>query len=263
MPKYVSGDWVTRTTVTNSDRFERNHQRLQQRIQNLQNRMSSGNRFDLNTELENLHNMFEKDFETTFEDFEKQFDDKFNNSMWAELQKVKKPKKEKTVEPPDVYYGGGGRNTKSESKDTKRKVETVNQFMTLDIGSNKATIDLSKVRKQGLLFEKSMFGKKPKIVIYYNDRPDTPEVNFELNSEDEARKVYDKINTKLEAWADASNSANIARLEKELEVMREQKQAMLEEKEVLMSVFNSFKEMMQIMEDDNKTSSLVATIKDL
>lgn len=139
----------------------------------------------------------------------------------------------------------------------------MNQFLTLDIGSNKATVDLSKVRKQGLLFEKSMFGKKPKIVIYYIDRPETPEVNFELNSEDEARKVYSKINSRLEDWAEASNSAKIAILERELEVMHEQKQAMLEEKEVLMDVFNSFKEMMQIMEDDNKTSSLVETIKDM
>ena len=139
----------------------------------------------------------------------------------------------------------------------------MNQFLTLDIGSNKATVDLSKVRKQGLLFEKSRFGKKPKIVIYYIDRPETPEVNFELNSEDEARKVYSKINSRLEDWAEASNSAKIAILERELEVMHEQKQAMLEEKEVLMDVFNSFKEMMQIMEDDNKTSSLVETIKDM
>lgn len=139
----------------------------------------------------------------------------------------------------------------------------MNQFITLDIGSNKATIDLSKVRKQGLLFEKSMFNKKPKIVIYYLDRPQTPEFNFELNSEDEARKVYAEIENSLESWAEKSNSAKIAVLERELEVMREQKEAMLEEKQVLMEVFNSFKEMMQIMEDDNKTSSLVSTINDL
>ena len=139
----------------------------------------------------------------------------------------------------------------------------MNQFLTLNIGNNKATIDLSKVRKQGLIFEKSIFGKKPKIVIYYLDRPETPEVNFELNSEDEARKVYDKIEKKLETWAEESNSSKIALLEKELKLMREQKEAMLEEKEILMKVFNSFKEMMQIMEDDNKTSSLVETIKNI
>lgn len=181
------------------------------------------------------------------------FDERFINSMWNELQKGKMPKK-KTQEV---------KKRKINSKETKERRSVMNQFLTLDIGSNKATIDLSKVRKQGLLFEKSMFGKKPKIVIYYNDRPEIPEVKFELNSEDEARKVYDRVNNKLEAWADASNSANIARLEKELEVMKEQKEAMLEEKEVLMGVFNSFKEMMQIMEDDNKTSSLVSTIKDM
>ena len=145
----------------------------------------------------------------------------------------------------------------------KKKVRTMNQFLTMDIGSNKATIDLSKVRKQGLIFEKSMFGKKPKIVIYYNDRPDTPEVNFELNSEEEARNIYNNIRNKLNKWAEEANSAKIQVLEKELKLMREQKTAMLEEKEVLMSVFNQFKEMMQIMEDDTKTSDLVKSIKEM
>lgn len=152
--------------------------------------------------------------------------------------------------------------TSTQSKKTiKTEVNIMNQFMTLDIGSNKATLDLSKVRKQGLVFEKTMFGRKPKIVIYYIDRPDVPEVNFELNSEDEAQSVYKKINTQLEKWAEESNSAKITRLERELEVMREQKTAILEEKEVLMSVFNSFKEMMQIMEDDTKTSTLLSKIE--
>jgi len=145
----------------------------------------------------------------------------------------------------------------------KTKGYSMNQFLTLDIGSNKATIDLSKVRKQGLIFEKSIFGKKPKIVIYYNDRPDTPEVNFELNSEEEAEKVYSDIQKKLNRWAEDSNSAKLQILEKELDIMREQKEALLEEKQVLMDVFNQFKEMMQIMEDDTKTSSLVDTIKEM
>jgi len=143
------------------------------------------------------------------------------------------------------------------------KGHSMNQFLTLDIGSNKATIDLSKVRKQGLIFEKSMFGKKPKIVIYYNDRPDTPEVNFELNSEEEAEKVYNDIQKKLNRWAEDSNSARLQLLEKELDIMKEQKEALLEEKQVLMDVFNQFKEMMQIMEDDTKTSSLVDVIKEM
>lgn len=161
----------------------------------------------------------------------------------------------------DAVYNDYRKVFLDEIKKIEEKV--MNQFLTLDIGSNKATVDLSKVRKQGLLFEKSLLGRKPKIVIYYLDRPDVPEVNFELNSEDEARKVYEKINRKLDEWAESSNSAQIARLEKELELMREQKQAILEEKEVLMDVFNSFKEMMQIMESDKKTSSLLKTIKDM
>ena len=145
-------------------------------------------------------------------------------------------------------------------KETKMAIE---QFLTLDIGSNKATIDLSQVRKQGLVFEKTMFGKKPKIMIFYKDRPDTPEVNFELNSEEEARSVYNSITKKLDRWAEESNSARLLILQEELEIMREQKEAQKEEIEVLMSVFNQFKEMMQIMEDDTKTSSLVETIKAL
>ena len=43
--------------------------------------------------------------------------------------------------------------------------------------------------------------------------------------------------------------------------MHEQKSALLEEKEVLMNVFNEFKEMMQIMDDDTKTSNLVDAVK--
>ena len=143
------------------------------------------------------------------------------------------------------------------------KENKMNQFLTLDIGSNKATIDLSKVRKQGLVFEKTMFGKKPKIVIYYEDRPETPEVNFELNSEDEATSVYDNNTRKLNNWAEGSNSARLQIMEKELEIMKEQKDALLEEKKVLMDVFNQFKEMMQIMDDDTKTASLVDTIKSM
>ncbi len=147
------------------------------------------------------------------------------------------------------------------STKTKKKVEKMNQFLTLDIGSNKATIDLSKVRKQGLVFEKTMFGKKPKIVIYYQDRPETPEVNFELNSEEEARSVYESIKNKLNSWAQEANSARLQILEQELELMKQQKEALIEETKVLKEVFNQFKEMMQIMEDDTKTSSLVDTIK--
>lgn len=137
------------------------------------------------------------------------------------------------------------------------------QFLTLNIGSSKATIDLSKVRKCGLVSEKGVFGRKPKIVIYYNDRPDTPEVNFELQTDDEANNVYKNINTKLDQWAAASNSSRIASLEKELDILYQQKDAMVAEKVVLLEVFNQFKEMMQIMEDDTKTSQLVDTIKAL
>lgn len=137
------------------------------------------------------------------------------------------------------------------------------QFLTLNIGSSKATIDLSKVRKSGLVSEKSMFGKKPKIVIYYNDRPDTPEVNFELQSEEEANDIYHSIKQKLDRWAQDSNSSRISLLKQELDAMEEQKKAMLEEKEILMDVFGQFKEMMQIMEDETKTSELINTIKEL
>ncbi len=136
----------------------------------------------------------------------------------------------------------------------------MNQFLTLTIGSNKATIDLSKVRKQGLVAQKTLFGSKSKIVIYYQDRPDTPEVNFELNNDDEAQMIYKNINEKLDAWTSYHNSSNIALLEKELVIMREQKQAMLEEKEILMEVFNQFKEMMQIMEDESETTKLINTV---
>ena len=139
----------------------------------------------------------------------------------------------------------------------------MDQFLTLDIGSSKATIDLSKVRKAGLVFEKGVFAKKPKIVIYYDDRPDTPEVNFELQSADEANSVYDSINRKLDRWAEKYRESKISALKEELSIMREQKTAMEEEKEVLMDVFEQFKEMMQIMEDDTKTSTLVQTIKEL
>ena len=259
MQKY-SSSWVVSTTYTNSNRFLNNTQMLNNTIDDMKKQIINGEPIDMNMELKKMNNLFEED---PFDKLESEFEEKFKNTMWDELQKVKNsPKKKseeiKTIEPTD----GIPTSKTKQSKETKKEIP-MNQFLTLDIGSNKATIDLSKVRKQGLLFEKSMFGKKPKIVIYYLDRPETPEVNFELNSEDEARKVYDKINKRLEEWADASNSAKIARLEKELEVMHEQKQAMIEEKEVLMDVFNSFKEMMQIMEDDKKTSTLVSTIKDL
>ena len=151
-------------------------------------------------------------------------------------------------------------NERKIKKGTKMAIE---QFLTLDIGSNRATIDLSQVRKQALVFEKTMFGKKPKIMIFYKDRPDTPEVNFELNSEGEAHLVYNSITKKLDKWAEESNSARLLILQEELEIMREQKEAQKEEIEVLMSVFNQFKEMMQIMENDTKTSSLVESIKAL
>jgi hypothetical protein len=260
MPKYVSGEWVTHNSYTNSDRYNRIQERVQARLDRMKLKTKYGQydfdkQFgDMFKELEAEFGGIETEFKETFETMEEDFNKKFDKSIWDLMQQKKKPKN-KVESISD--------SNKDKRQQEIRKVKPVNQFLTLDIGSNKATVDLSKVRKQGLLFEKSMFGKKPKIVIYYLDRPETPEVNFELNSEDEARKVYDKINKRLEEWAEASNSAKIAILERELEVMREQKEAMLEEKEVLMDVFNSFKEMMQIMEDDNKTSSLVETIKDM
>lgn len=151
----------------------------------------------------------------------------------------------------------------TQRKKQKGNKMAIEQFLTLNIGSNKATIDLSQVRKQGLVFEKSMFGKKPKIMIFYKDRPETAEVNFELNSEEEARSVYDNITKKLDRWAEDSNSARLQVLQEELSIMREQKETQKEEIAVLMNVFNQFKEMMQIMEDDTKTSSLVDSIKSL
>lgn len=143
------------------------------------------------------------------------------------------------------------------------KEQNMNQFLTLNVGSSKATIDLSKVRKCGLVTGKNMFGKKHKIIIYYNDRPDIPEVNFELQTDDEALTVYKNINSKLEQWAEASNASKIAAMQKELEILYQQKEAMQEEKAILLDVFNQFKEMMQIMEDETKTSKLVDTIKSL
>ena len=143
------------------------------------------------------------------------------------------------------------------------KEQNMNQFLTLNVGSSKATIDLSKVRKCGLVTGKNMFGKKHKIIIYYNDRPDIPEVNFELQTDLEAVTVYKNINSKLEQWAEASNASKIAAMQKELEILYQQKEAMQEEKAILLDVFNQFKEMMQIMEDETKTSKLVDTIKSL
>ena len=143
------------------------------------------------------------------------------------------------------------------------KEQNMNQFLTLNVGSSKATIDLSKVRKCGLVTGKNMFGKKHKIIIYYNDRPDIPEVNFELQTDLEAVTVYKNINSKLEQWAEASNASKIAAMQKELEILYQQKEAMQEEKAILLDVFNQFKEMMQIMEDETKTSKLVDTIKNL
>lgn len=143
------------------------------------------------------------------------------------------------------------------------KEQNMNQFLTLNVGSSKATIDLSKVRKCGLVTGKNMFGKKHKIIIYYNDRPDIPEVNFELQTDVEALTVYKNINSKLEQWAEASNASKIAAMQKELEILYQQKEAMQEEKAILLDVFNQFKEMMQIMEDETKTSKLVDTIKSL
>jgi len=139
----------------------------------------------------------------------------------------------------------------------------MNQFLSLDIGNNKVTIDLSKVRKQGLIVERTLLGKKPKVVIYYDDRPETPEVNIELSSEEEAQNVFGRIQDKLNKWSEASSSARLKILEQELEIMRQQKKAMVDEKKVLLEVFDKFKEMMQIMEDDTKTSSLVESIKEL
>ena len=143
------------------------------------------------------------------------------------------------------------------------KEQNMNQFLTLNVGSSKATIDLSKVRKCGLVTGKNMFGNKHKIIIYYNDRPDIPEVNFELQTDLEAVTVYKNINSKLEQWAEASNASKIAAMQKELEILYQQKEAMQEEKAILLDVFNQFKEMMQIMEDETKTSKLVDTIKSL
>ena len=143
------------------------------------------------------------------------------------------------------------------------KEQNMNQFLTLNVGSSKATIDLSKVRKCGLVTGKNVFGKKHKIIIYYNDRPDIPEVNFELQTDVEALTVYKNINSKLEQWAEASNASKIAAMQKELEILYQQKEAMQEEKAILLDVFNQFKEMMQIMEDETKTSKLVDTIKSL
>lgn len=166
----------------------------------------------------------------------------------------------------DGYGGPVLRNTRTYGKKTAKdenRIKIMEQFLTLDIGSSKATIDLSQVRKCGLVADKGVFGKKPKIVIYYNDRPDTPEVNFELKTTDEAEETYKVIKRKLDDWATHSNSSKIAKLEKELEIMREQKDAIISEKEVLMDVFGKFKEMMQIMEDETKTSELVETIKSL
>ena len=67
----------------------------------------------------------------------------------------------------------------------------------------------------------------------------------------------------MEQWAEASNASKIAAMQKELEILYQQKEAMQEEKAILLDVFNQFKEMMQIMEDETKTSKLVDTIKSL
>ena len=137
------------------------------------------------------------------------------------------------------------------------------QFLTLDIGSSKATIDLSKVRKSGLVYDKGLFGKKPKIVIYYTDNTEDPEISFELQTSDEAEETYAIIERRLDRWATESNSIKIQNLRDQLVLMEQQKQAMVDQTETLLVVFDKFKEMMAILEDETETSSLVATIKAL
>lgn len=245
--KFGNGEWVTQVSTTNIDinsRFSAMNRRMEKQQAKLQSRMDkfkerTEKKFSKKIGYDNYGDAFAKmsgQVQEMFEDMKKEYSKDFKNA----LKEASTPKKNET-----------------------KKENGMNQFLTLNVGSSKATVDLSKVRKCGLVSEKGMFGKKPKIVIYYNDRPDTPEVNFELQSEDEANSVYKNINSKLDAWAEASNSSKIAAMEKELEILYQQKDAMVEEKTVLLDVFNQFKEMMQIMEDDTKTSQLVDTIKSL
>ena len=137
------------------------------------------------------------------------------------------------------------------------------QFYSLNIGDNKVTIDLSKVRKQGLIYNKGVFGKKAKVVIYYVDRPEKPEINIELNTDDEAKQTYNAILQKLNKWADDANSSKLLRMSEEIDLLREQKELLLSEKDVLMQVFNTFKEMMELVDQEKSTDTLIKTIKSL
>ena len=154
-------------------------------------------------------------------------------------------------------------STKKKKKKRKKKKMSTDQFLNMDVGSSLAGIDLSKIGKYALVSDKGFLGKKPKIVIFFHDRPDTPAVNFELQSDEEAQKIYKRLEKALNAWAEEANSSKVRRLEAEIEQHEKKTEALMEQNKVLMGVFDKFKEMMHIMEDETKTSELVATIKDM
>jgi len=147
--------------------------------------------------------------------------------------------------------------------DHKPKKKKLNQFMSVEVGNSLAGVDLSRIGKFALINEKSLFGQKPKVVVFFHDNPDTPAMNFELQSDKEARTIYKQLEEALNTWAEEVNSSKIQQLMKEIEVRQQEKQALIEQNAILMGVFEKFKEMMQIMEDETKTSELVATIKNM
>lgn len=174
-------------------------------------------------------------------------------------KKKKKKSKKKTEKIPVGWedYHSGWPDANNEQKEEK----TMNQFQSMEAGSSIAGLDLSKIGKYALVSDKGLFGKKPKIVVFFHDRPDIPAVNFELQNDEEAQAIYNKLEKSLNQWAEEANSSKVRQLEKEIEVREKEKQALIEQTEVLMTIFNKFKDMMQLMEDETKTSELVASIK--
>ena len=139
----------------------------------------------------------------------------------------------------------------------------VEQFYNLNLGQNRATIDLSKVRKQGLINNRGVFGKKPKIEIYYIDRPTEPEINIEFSNQEEAELTFKKITKKLDEWAAESNAKKIQFLEEEIKLLEQQKEQLVQQTEILNKAFEQFKEIMQIMDIESDKEKLLNEVKEL
>lgn len=125
------------------------------------------------------------------------------------------------------------------------------QFLTISVGNNKATIDLSKILKAGLIKNNGLIGEKAKILLYYNDNENKPALFFEFNSYNEAEAAYSNINHKLNEWAEESNAAKLKLAEEELKIMKEQKKILMEQIEIFNRNFEKFKELLNVLDDEN------------